>query len=687
MWTSPEAITRSFVVIGLLGIASSFLVISMLGLMSMEALVSGIAIAILLGIVYLLIYLGYNRLAPRFLIISLWIYITCLMVYVGGLNQPVFGVFTLLTFASGLVLGPRWALVAGVAAAVTATIFFVFDVRTVASADERNALIENWTVISIIPIVSGILIYYAMFKLQSTSQALYNSENRFRSLVEQSPLSTVVFDKNGRPILYNQASTALWQLTEEQLAYFKSDYNLLEDEEIIARGILPYIERGLAGDIVHVPAALYDTTDYAQEGAYSNRLHVRGHIYPIKNKDGDVEEIVITHEDISEVVRVEEALRQAQKLESMAIMSGGIAHDFNNLLTIMMAQASLAQNKTDSQSAASGHIDKIIRAADRAAILTRQLLVYSGRGQFDIKPVNLNTVIEENIHLLKVVLPDNVSLSTQLKETLPILEADEAQIQQLVMNLIINGAEAAQGARGAIHIRTDELFLQGDEPSFNAFMGEAIAPGQYILLSVQDDGIGMDEETISRIFDPFFSTKKQGRGLGMAAALGIVRSHMGALSIKSKPGQGTTITVVFPPISDIVDIEVAQVPPTAKGPLTGFVLVIDDEESIRDAIEDTLTMYGLRCVAFSDGASAIEAFRTEQDLFSLAIIDLKMPGLSGEETCQRLRALCPDLPIIVSSGYNEPEVTHKLSQMGMVSFLEKPYSFDVLLERVAKIVS
>lgn len=816
-WISTDAITRSFLTIGAIGIAASLILIGFYNALTPEALVSIVVIAILLAVAYILVRLRYLWLAPRFIIVALWTYLTFLTAYLGGLDSPVFDVFILLIFASGLLLGPRWSLVMGIIAALTATLFFMLDVRTATSGTSWELVVSHWITNSTVAAVSGILAYYSMAMLQSTStrlhesaerlrsqarvlehmsdavittdlecnilswnpqaetmygwsakevigrplgeiipttfesgseesvkaqlwdegswsgeveqkarggfridvmnslvlmrneadepvaivsvsqnitkrkaaeMALRKSESRFRSLVEQSPISTVLYESDGRPVLFNPAAIKLWRASPEQLRYIKEEYNILEDPEHIAKGTMQAIKRGFAGEVVRTPAAAYETREPNQTlDSQSEIRYVRSYLYPIKNERGEVELVVIMHEDMSDVVRAEEALRQAQKLESMAVMSGGIAHDFNNLLTVIMAQASLARAKVPGDFAVVEHLDKVIHASENAARLTQQLLAYSGRGQFEIQTLNLNHVIQETAQLLHVVLPPNVNLSIRLKEQLPQVEADTAQIQQIVMNLIINSAEACPDGKGSIVISTDTLNLSADNISFKSSVGNDFAEGEYVLLCVQDTGSGMNERTLSRIFDPFFSTKETGRGLGMAAVVGIVRSHRGDLSVESKEGQGTTIKLILPSVAETPREETERELRVNENPTTGQILVIDDEEFIRDAIREVLSMQGLKCRTFCDGESGLAFFNEGPENITLAIVDLKMPGLSGEETCKRLLELRPELPIIVSSGYSEPEATHNLSQMGITEFLQKPFAFDTLVARVLALLA
>ena len=239
-------------------------------------------------------------------------------------------------------------------------------------------------------------------------------------------------------------------------------------------------------------------------------------------------------------------MKQAQKLESLGLLAGGIAHDFNNLLVAMLGQNSLALVKLEERHPAREHVIKAVTAAEQAANLTKQMLAYSGRGSFTIIPLNVNALIQQNINLFEVSLPKNTRLKLNLAETLPLIEADHAQIQQIIMNLIINAGHAIGSKPGQIIITTQVQNLTTERREFWAITGDPLVPGQYVSIQIEDDGIGMSQETIEHIFDPFFTTKEHGSGLGLAAVVGIIRGHKGGIHVYSEPGHGTVFHLLFP---------------------------------------------------------------------------------------------------------------------------------------------
>ncbi len=334
--------------------------------------------------------------------------------------------------------------------------------------------------------------------------------------------------------------------------------------------------------------------------------------------------------------QAEDAMRQAQKLESLGVLAGGIAHDFNNLLVAMLGQSSLALKQLPAESTAHAHIEKAVGAARRAADLTRQLLAYSGRGQFQVLPVNLNTLLQENLHLFEVAIPKNVRLVSDLAESLPFISGDVGQMQQVVMNLIINAAEAIGRNLGTVRVATNTYYITPTDVQLWKYVGSPLTPGLYATLSVRDNGSGMNAATLSKIFDPFFTTKVTGRGLGLAAVLGIVRSHKGGLRVESKPGQGTTFTLYFPVSMTQPTVQTDVEPEPGAGLPRGLVLMIDDEEPVREAVTDILESEGLTVITAPDGRAGLTRYRERQADIQLVLLDLSMPGLSGEETFHEL---------------------------------------------------
>ena len=396
---------------------------------------------------------------------------------------------------------------------------------------------------------------------------------------------------------------------------------------------------------------------------------------------------VVVFRDVSERKQADEERRQlearfqqSQKLESLGLLAGGLAHDFNNLLLSVLCNASLAAEQVPSQSRVHPHLEKVIKAGRRASELTRQMLVYSGQGSYDVQPMALNELVDDMADLIRAALPKTIQLNLQLEPTLPMIKADSAQLQQVVMNLLINAAEASRGQTGTVTVKT-ELRTLGSEDLVTNYVGHQVTPGQYVCLEVRDDGCGMAPETLAKIFDPFFSTKATGRGLGLSAILGIVRSHRGAVSVHSRPNQGTTFTIVVPPTNSPAVRQVQQQAPGAL-PHGATVLVIDDEEDIREVVQAVLESRGVRVLTANDGPEGVTCFREHADEVDVVLLDMTMPGLGGEEVFREILSIRSDARVIMSSGYSEQDTLERLDDERMVGFVPKPYTAQSLVDTI-----
>ncbi len=376
-------------------------------------------------------------------------------------------------------------------------------------------------------------------------------------------------------------------------------------------------------------------------------------------------------------------LRQAQKQESLGVLAGGVAHDFNNLLVAMLGQTSLALQKMEPENPGLSHVKKAVKAAERAADLTRQMLAYSGQGHFYIQQVNLNTLIQDNLHLFEAGIPKNIRIETAFTTPLPTIEADPGQMQQVIMNLILNSAEAiGENQPGLIEILTQIQQYRPDDSLFWQYTGVPIEAGRYVRLDVRDNGVGMDEETLAKIFDPFFTTKFTGRGLGLAVVLGIIRGHKGGLRVTSVPDLGAQFTLLFPISKEPEPESAPQLNSAVEIYRAGTVLVIDDEEPVREAVCDILEIEAIEVLTAANGLEGIRSFEKNHDQIDLVLLDLSMPGIGGVETFHRLKAIDSSIPVLMSSGYNQSEVDVQFSGEQPTGFLQKPYSADVLVEVV-----
>jgi len=387
-----------------------------------------------------------------------------------------------------------------------------------------------------------------------------------------------------------------------------------------------------------------------------------------------------------ERLRVEKKLQDTQKLESLGILAGGIAHDFNNLLTGVIGNASLARMELPDSSPTLPYLRQIDEAAFRAADLCKQMLAYAGKGRFVIQDIDLSALIRETTHLLQCSIAKGVVLKFHLAHDLPAVSADATQLRQIVMNLVINASEAIGERSGTVTISTG--LVRADRAYLDAtLVAPELPAGDYVHLEVNDNGSGMTSDTISRIFDPFFTTKFTGRGLGLAAVLGIVRGHGGTLKVYSEPDKGTSFKILLP-----CGAAPATAPAVAAsaGDLwrgSGTVLVVDDEETVRGTASRMLQAFGFNVITANDGREAVERFRTAPAEIRAVLLDLTMPHLDGEGTFRELRVLCPDVRVLLMSGFNEQEAITSFVGKGLAGFLQKPFRVETLRDRLREVLA
>jgi PAS domain S-box-containing protein len=401
---------------------------------------------------------------------------------------------------------------------------------------------------------------------------------------------------------------------------------------------------------------------------------LRAYTRPIAdNQDERGWRILGAVQDITTSKQAEEALLHRQKLESLGVLAGGIAHDFNNLLTVILGNAELAAQELRPDSLGGESIDQLRRAAKRASELTQQMLAYSGRGRFVIGPVDVNAVAGEMLSLLGASLSKQIALVSRLAMALPPVEGDASQLNQLVLNLIVNASEAIGDRAGSITVTTRLRELDLD--ALGAWRRyDELAPGPYVFLEVNDTGSGMDSATQARIFDPFFSTKFTGRGLGLAVVMGVVRSHHGALQVLSEPGQGTSFRVILPALQGAAPIASAAPPVERSKPLAGrTVLIIDDEASVRTLAARLVERAGGNALQAADGVAGLALTEAHAELYCV-LLDLTMPQLSGEQVLAALGARRPDLPVILMSGYDAEELRVRFADAAVAAFLQKPFT-------------
>ncbi|WP_420632407.1 response regulator [Candidatus Leptofilum sp.] len=398
-------------------------------------------------------------------------------------------------------------------------------------------------------------------------------------------------------------------------------------------------------------------------------------------------EFVCVIRDITQRKKSEETIREAQKLDNLGLLAGGVAHDFNNLLTGILGHATIAQELSEPGTATNNQLNKLVSSATKAADLTRQLLAYAGKGVFEVKAIDLNQLIQENIGLLETALPNKAEITLDLNPNIGSVEADSGQLQQVLMNLVINAAESFHSDGGQVKIQTYAQKIGASDAVHNQPMlvgGMLLEPGNYVCLAVEDNGVGIELDKLSRIFDPFFSTKETGTGLGLSATLGIIRSHKGGIQVESNLGEGSCFIVYFR-ASDQEAKELVQ--KEMKGStISGVALVIDDQDAILSVAEDMLTARGMKVMLANSGPKGLELFQAHHESIDVVLLDLKMPGMGGDEVFVKLKEISPGVRVIVTSGYSEQETLDYLANNQDVTFLQKPYRFRSLTETVMSIL-
>ena len=502
---------------------------------------------------------------------------------------------------------------------------------------------------------------------KAAESALRSAEQRLRTVLANTEAVIYQLDPEGRFLLSEGLGLSHLGLRPGQVVGLSAVELYREDADTLEQ-----IRQSLAGSasrqITRAAGRLFDNF-----------------LTPVFDEQGRVESVIGIATDITDRQQMEEALRQTQKLESLGILAGGIAHDFNNLLTVVLGNLNLAQMHLPEHAKAQPYLAKMEATILRATDLTKQMLAYSGRGHFLVKPQLLNEVVREVTHLLEVSISKKIRLRFDLEPCLPAIQADAAQIQQVVMNLVTNASDAIGDREGVIHLTTSLAQLD-DRELKAAYRGESLVPGPYVLLEVADTGEGMSPDILSRIFDPFFTTKASGRGLGLSAMLGILRGHSAGLQITSQVGQGSTFRICFPATQARPTAPELAAQERSTRPLKGRVLLVDDEDLILQTIASALDALGLEVVTAKDGIEAVEAFRTADPPLDMVLMDLTMPRMDGREAFQVMHDLKPSVPVVLSSGFTERDSLQTLSGAGPAGFIQKPYQIKELRLMVQRVL-
>jgi len=513
------------------------------------------------------------------------------------------------------------------------------------------------------------------------NQALRESEERYRIIALMSSDLIIEVAGDGRLTYVSPGASSMLGFSIEEFSEMAPFENVHPDDVTQIRATLA---EALESD---APVHFAPFRCQHKNGEY---LWFESTGMQVRHADGDLRYLGVTR-NINDRMREDERLREfaermqrAQKLEGLGVMAGGIAHDFNNLLTPILGAASIALSELDADSPVRIQLLKIQRATERAAALTNQMLSYAGQSPLLIEPLDLSKLVAEMGQLLESTLPAKTALHLNLSHGLPPIEADSAQLTQVVINLITNAAEAINAGGGQITVRTGEIEV--DEISPSAIFADELKRGRHAYFEVADTGCGMDGETVARIFDPFFTTKFTGRGLGLAAVAGIVRGHRGAVEIDSEIGRGTRFRVLFPAAARVAVTAGPWVTPIEDWRGSGTVLVVDDDEGVRELLDATLCRAGLTVLLACDGREGVDLFRRHADEICAVVLDRTMPDVGGEDAFDEIRRIRPDARIMLISGYSEERAAWHFIDKGLDAFIHKPFETSALLEKLRRMI-
>lgn len=491
-----------------------------------------------------------------------------------------------------------------------------------------------------------------------------------RLIIEASPTGKIVVDGEGTVLFMNAAGERMFGWQREELIGRSIDLlvparhrNAHAD---MRRGFVQQPSARAMGAGRDLRALRKDETEFPVEIGLT----------PLSTEDGmrvlvSIIDITERKQLLEQTMKLELEMRDGQRLESLGRMAGSIAHDFNNLLVGILGNTSALLDEVDASSAIRPVLREIDHAAHRLADLCAQLLAYSGRGRFVIEPVDVNALVQEMVDLLGLSISRHARLRLDLALDPPHVNGDATQLRQVVMNLITNASEAIGDEPGSITLSTRRLDLDADTLE-RVHPGEPLVPGAYVEIEVSDTGSGMSPEVAARIFEPFFTTKFTGRGLGLAAVQGIVKSHRGAIHVTSEAGRGSVFRVILPAIEPAAAPERTR--PASSVVSRPTVLVVDDEPTVRRVVRRVLEAAGHRVLVAEDGIEALRIWAGHRDEIRAVLLDLTMPRMDGRETFAALRAQCPDLPIVLTSGYTASEAVAGFDEGRAIAFLQKPFT-------------
>ena len=531
--------------------------------------------------------------------------------------------------------------------------------------------------------IDGVIgIAYNTTYLRKAEKRLAENETRYRTLINESPLGVLVIQQ-GIAKFANPRLLAIFGFDELNEIIDRPSKELLAPE--VREEMSERASRREKGEQL---VSSYETSCQKRDGTiFPVHIDARRIIF------NDKPSVMLYFRDITEVRKLSEErdqlkkqLQLAQKLESLGIVAGGVAHDFNNLLFGIMGYANLILNKDTSDKEVSEYANEIYSISKEATTLTKQMLAYTGKSVLNQVVTSFNDIINEIKKLIKLSIPKSISIHYELTENPDRIIADINQVKQVILNLVINASEAIGKSSGSIVITTGSEMIDEKEqgkghPIFD------LQIGKYSFIEIRDSGIGIEESIVNKIFDPFYSTKFTGRGLGLSVVQGIIKAHKGSIKIESQIGTGSIFKVLFPVTHEKETPSDSKEPNLEKLEKTGTVIFCDDDENIRTIGKKMLEKIGFTTLLASNGLEAIEIYNDMKDDIVLIISDLTMPEMTGREVLTRLQNLSPHLPIIISSGYNEIEVSGYIKNKKNIGFLQKPYNLSDLQSMIRKVLS
>ena len=522
----------------------------------------------------------------------------------------------------------------------------------------------------------------ALIQLKSEADALAESEARYKTLLDTSP-NAVGVNRDGKWVYVNPAAAKLFAAKDADeiigtpiLNYVYPDYHAMVVERMQSQQehntSLPVVEMKLARLNAEVFTAEVQSSPVVFEGEAS---------------------FLVTCVDISERKRYEEErlslqsqLEHAQRLESLGVLAGGIAHDFNNLLAAILGNVELLKMEVKESEKTGRHFSNVVESCDQAAKLSKQMLAYAGKGNYLLEVLNINKMVRSMSRLIKASVSSHIELRVKLDSGLPCVEGDAAQIQQVILNFIVNGAEAIGEKSGEIKLTTRTVHAKRDFLD-TLYNGIHLPEGEYVVIEVKDSGCGIAKDLQSKVFEPFFTTKEMGTGLGLSALLGIVRAHKGAVQLVSELGHGAAFSILIPSTDKPAATRGVDTSEVERWQGEGTVLVVDDDPTVREVASAIVTGFHFEVLTANDGREGVNTFRKHHRKITAVLLDMTMPQLGGIDAMREMREIDASVPIILVSGYSEVSIRSLSSGEQPDAFVQKPFKAKELKKGLYRVLS